>query len=176
PFKFFWHNLAKIKHKIIEVNQLEEEINEDRIKHARKVKAPKFQYLKNLEKIDFSEFEKEQSKELNSQYAKNLKMHVDKLYKDHIENLTNFVNSIGNEGHQIQETIEFPFKISLYNNPFSEAQTLFNNLYAEGLIVLNNCLEKTEKKRIEKLSKNKQGIQETLGDVITERIKAQIGP
>ncbi|CAG8667722.1 372_t:CDS:1, partial [Scutellospora calospora] len=68
------------------------------------------------------------------------------------------------EGHQISESREFPFRISIYANLFSEAQDTFTNLYAKGLIILNNCLEKAEKRRIKKLTKNKQRIQEILGE------------
>jgi hypothetical protein len=176
PFKFFWNNLVKIKTKKLEIDQLEEEINEDRVKQARKVKAPKFQYSKGLEKIDFSEFEIKQTKELNNIYVENSKTHINKLYKDHINQLESFVTSITRKPDIIENTDEFPFKLyRTFNNHFREAENTFLDLYCEGLIILNNCLEKNEQKRKEKLAKGRQTITTTLNEVMTERIKSQIG-
>ncbi|CAG8725278.1 1934_t:CDS:1, partial [Cetraspora pellucida] len=77
PFTYFWQNLIKIKYKFIEVELLKEEVDEEKVKKARKVKAPLFQLPKNAGKIDIPEFEKEYTLKFNTQYYEAIKVHTE---------------------------------------------------------------------------------------------------
>ncbi|CAG8827940.1 1494_t:CDS:2, partial [Cetraspora pellucida] len=132
PFKYFWHNLIKYKHKFVELDKLKEEIEEQNIKKARRLKTPTFQFPKDATKLDLTEFEKQQTLLLNLQYYNNLFEHTTNLYNKHIDELKNYLNGIEIQKNEISMSNDFPYEVSNYANAFATGADTFKDLYAEG--------------------------------------------
>ncbi|CAG8725393.1 222_t:CDS:2, partial [Gigaspora rosea] len=174
PFTYFWNNLIKYKRKFVEIEQLKEEIDEENFKKARQVKTPNFQTPKNAGKLDFTKFEREKTKELNQQYYDKIYEHATKLYRQHVEELKNYLESITIDRNKISFSEDFPFTVDTYGNAFGTGADLFKDLYAEGLLVLANTLEKQKKIREEKLKRQRKPAEATLNEALNEKIRAQI--
>ncbi|CAG8818888.1 7593_t:CDS:1, partial [Racocetra fulgida] len=58
---------------------------------------------------------------------------------------------------------DFTFNISLNDNGFALRADKFKDLYAEGLLIITNILKKQELIRQNKIKRNKEPVDPTLG-------------
>ncbi|CAG8823168.1 19072_t:CDS:2, partial [Cetraspora pellucida] len=121
-------------HKFVELDKLKEEIEEQNIKKARRLKTPTFQFPKDATKLDLTEFERQQTLLLNNEYYNNLFEHTTKLYNKHIDELKNYLNGIEIQKDEISMSEDFPYEVSNYANAFATGADTFKDLYAEGLL------------------------------------------
>ncbi|CAG8797517.1 2683_t:CDS:2, partial [Racocetra fulgida] len=64
---------------------------------------------------------------------------------------------------ELNNSKDFPFNISLHDNGFALGADKFKDLYAEGLLIITNILKKQELIRQNKIKRNKEPVDPTLG-------------